>query len=113
MVVLFDHIIERIKFINKYRNNDIKLIIVGDCMQLPPVDKSKSGYHFNGGEYDSIHKNSYFCILSEIKRQDNIEFIAILKRVRLAMHTKDDIKYIENLKNNKIDIIDNPIYMCA
>ena len=34
----FDNIIERIKFINKYRNNDIKLIIVGDCMQLPPVD---------------------------------------------------------------------------
>ena len=28
----FDNIIERIKFINKYRNNDIKLIIVGDCM---------------------------------------------------------------------------------
>ena len=55
----FDNIFERIKFINKYRNNDIKLIIVGDCMQLPPVDKSKSGYYFNGGEYDSIHKNSY------------------------------------------------------
>ena len=29
------------------------------------------------------------------------------------MHTKDDIKYIENMKNNKIDIMDNPIYMCA
>ena len=39
----FDNIIERIKFINKYRNNDIKLIIAGDCMQLPAVDKSKSG----------------------------------------------------------------------
>ena len=82
-------------------------------MQLPPVDKSKSGYYFNDGEYDSIHKNSYFCILSEINIQDNIEFIEILKRVRLAMHTKDDIKYIENMKNNKIGIIDNPIYMCA
>ena len=29
------------------------------------------------------------------------------------MHTKDDIKYIENMKNNKINIIDNPICMCA
>ena len=29
------------------------------------------------------------------------------------MHTKDDIKYIENMKNNKVDIIDNPIYMGA
>ena len=80
-------------------------------MQLPPVDKS--GYYFNDGEYDSIHKNSYFCILSEVKRHDNIEFIETLKRVRLAMHTKDDIIYIENMKNNKIDIIDNSIYMCA
>ena len=30
----FDNIIERIKFINKYRKNDNKLIIAGDCMQL-------------------------------------------------------------------------------
>ena len=82
-------------------------------MQLPPVDKSKSDYYFNGGDYDSIHKNSYFCILSETKRQDNIEFIENLRRVRLAIHQKDDIKYTENMKNNKIDIVDNPIYMCA
>ena len=57
----FDNIINRIKFVNKYRKTDIKLIIVGDCMQLPPVEKLISGYYFNGGEYDLIHKNSYFC----------------------------------------------------
>ena len=74
-------------------------------MQLPPVDKPKSGYYFNGGEYDSLHKNKYFCILSEIKRQDNIEFIEIIKRVRLAMHTKDDIKYIENMKIIKLILL--------
>ena len=34
----FDNIINRIKYINKYGKN-IKLIIVGDCMQLPPVEK--------------------------------------------------------------------------
>ena len=47
------------------------------------------------------------------KKTNNIEFVENLKRVRLAMHTKDDIKHIENMKNNKIDIIDNPLYMCA
>ena len=31
---IFDNIIVRNKFINRYRNSDIKLIIVGDCMQL-------------------------------------------------------------------------------
>ena len=98
----FDNIINRIKFVNKYRINNIKLIIVGDCMQLPPVEKNVSGYYFNGGEYGLIHKNSYFCSLSEVERQDNIEFIEILKRVRMSMHTKDDIKYIKNMENNKV-----------
>ena len=82
-------------------------------MQLPPVEKLISGYYFNGGEYDLLYKNSYFCSLSEVKRQDNIEFIEILKRVRMAMHTKDDIKYIKNMENNKVDVNDLPIYMCA
>ena len=76
----FVNIINRIKFINKYRKNDIKIIIVGDRMQLPPVDKSKSGYYINS-EYDSLHQNSYICIL---KGQDNIEFVDIFKRMRLA-----------------------------
>ena len=66
----------------------IKLIIVGDCMQLPPVEKLISGYYFNGGEYDLIHKKSYFCSLSEVKRQYNTEFFEILKSVRMTMHTK-------------------------
>ena len=44
----FDNIINRVKFDNKYRKNNIKLIIVGDL----------SGYYFNGGEYDLIHQNS-------------------------------------------------------
>ena len=48
-------------------SHDIKWIIVGDCVQLPPVDISKYGYYFSGGECDSIHKNSYFCILSQDK----------------------------------------------
>ena len=59
-------------------------------MQLPPVDKPESGYCFNGGEYDTIQKNSYFCILS-----DNI------KRVHLSTHTKDGVKYIENMKKTR------------
>ena len=63
----FGNIIERIEFINKYRKNDIKLINVGDCTQLPPVDKSTSVYYFNCGEYDSILENCYFCRLTELK----------------------------------------------
>ena len=57
-VATFDNIISRVKFDNRYRKTDIKLILVGDCMQLPPVEKLISGYYFNGGEYDLIHQNS-------------------------------------------------------
>ena len=31
----------------------------------------------------------------------------------MPMHTKDDIKYIKNMENNKVDENDLPIYMCA
>ena len=35
----------------------------------------------------------------------------------MSMHTKDDIKYIKNMENNKVDENDLPIYiyiyMCA
>ena len=31
----------------------------------------------------------------------------------MSMHTKDDVKYIKNMENNKVDENDLPIYMCA
>ena len=31
----------------------------------------------------------------------------------MSMHTKDDIKYIKNMENNKVDENDLPIYMCG
>ena len=31
----------------------------------------------------------------------------------MSMHTKDDIKYIKNIKNNKVDVNDLPLHMCA
>ena len=31
----------------------------------------------------------------------------------MSMHTKDDIKYIKNMENNKVDVNDLPIQMSA
>ena len=109
----FDIIINRLKYINQHKEvlGNINLIIVGDCMQLPPID-SDSGYFFNGGEFNKFEKASYTCKLREIKRQNNKEFIELLERVRLAIHTKDDIKYITNMKNNNVNE-DEAVYMCA
>ena len=109
----FDIIINRLKYINDHKESsgNINLIIVGDCMHLPPID-TDSGYFFNGGEFNKFEKNSYTFVLKEIKRQNNKEFIEILERVRLALHTKDDIKYIINMKNNNVDE-NEAVYMCA
>ncbi len=108
----FDRIIQRIRFFNKLIGKEIKLIMCGDCLQLPPVEGRDYGYFFNGGEYEDIHKHSYICRLKEVKRQDNKKFIELLERVRICKHTKEDIKYIKEMKNNKVNEYE-ATYMCA
>ena len=108
----FDRIIERIRFINKILKIDLKIILCGDCLQLPPVEGAEYGYFFNGGEYEDIHKHSYICKLREVKRQDNKKFVELLERVRIAKHTKEDVKYINSMKENEVNE-NEAVYMCA
>jgi len=112
----FDEIIDRIKFLNKKRSKkigEIKLIICGDPLQLPPVEND-SGYFFNAGQFADFEKSSYTCVLREVKRQNNKEFIDVLSRVRLGIKNKEDIKYITDMKNNQVDPNDSEVvYMCA
>ena len=109
----FDDIINRLKFINKYRQNkiDINLIICGDALQLPPIETT-TGYFFNSAEYADFEAQSYVCKLREVKRQNNKNFIELLSRVRFAMHTKEDVEFIKSMKNNNVDE-NKCIYMCA
>ena len=87
------------------------LIIWCDAVQLPPID-SESVYIFNGGHFNEFKNNSLICKLKEVKRQNNKEFVELLERVRITIHTKDDLKFIENMKNNNVDENDC-VYMCA
>ena len=80
-------------------------------MQLPPIN-SVSGYFFNGGEFGDFEFNAYTCKLKEVKRQNNKQFIELLERVRIGTHTSNDVKYINNMKNNTVSE-DECIYMCA
>ena len=73
----------------------IKLIIAGDPLQLPPID-GIYGYFFNGSDYEDFEKQSYICKLTE-------EFADLSERVRFAIHTDDDVKYIKQMKNNNVD----------
>ena len=78
---LFDQIYTGIKRINSIRTKPISLIICGDTLQLPPVD-FKSGYFFNAHHFEDFEMHAYTAKLSECKRQDNLEFIDVLQRVR-------------------------------
>ena len=65
----FDQILDRINFVNKKRCKrvgEIKLIICGDPLQLPPVEND-SGYFFNAGQFETFEKSSYTCVLREVK----------------------------------------------
>ena len=113
----FDDIIIRLKYVNEHRQNgNIKLMICGDSMQLPPVDADeiKSGYYFKAGSFEEFEKLYYTCKLLEVKRQNNKDFIELLKRVRLGIKDKNDIKYINEMKNNQVnETDDDAFYMCA
>ena len=74
----YDDIIDRINYVNKHREQPMKLILVGDTMQLPPVEVGQYGTFFHGAHYDNIHQMSYICKLTEVKRQENKEFIVFL-----------------------------------
>ena len=109
--IKFDKIIARIKYINEQRKTDLKLILVGDPMQLPPVEK-RCGYFFNASEYAEIHADAYHCKLTEVKRQDNTEFVHLLQRVRLGMRNPEDIKYIKSMEHNVVNEKE-AAYLCA
>ena len=48
----FDQINKIVKFINQFREKEINLILVGDCLQLSPVEGNKFGCVFIASEYD-------------------------------------------------------------
>jgi len=49
-------------------------------------------------------------MLTEVMRQENKDFIELLQRVQYGTHTEDDIKCINNMKNNNVSQ-DKAIYV--
>ena len=109
--VKFDIILEKINIIDKYRDKPLQIIICGDVLQLPPVD-SISGYFFNAHHFDKFTKNAYKCRLTEVKRQDNKEFVEMLQRIRIGTYTDEDLIYIKKMKNNDVNK-DDAVFLCA
>ena len=107
----FDRIYMTIQKVNSKRKTPISLIICGDVLQLPPVD-SQSGYFFNAHNFNNFETNAYTAKLNECKRQEDKEFIDIQRRIRIDSCTENDIRYIQNMKNNHVDE-NNAVYMSA
>lgn len=77
-----DIICNGIDRINRWSNHDptMKLTIIGDFCQLPPVAEPTEGFAFEGACWDRFDDNK--LIMTEIKRQADQTFISALRSVR-------------------------------
>lgn len=112
---LFDIIYEGINEIREKNNINKKLqyILVGDFLQLPPVNKNNKNIKF---AFESKNWNKCIEEIINLKinyRNKNNKYLQILKNIRNGICTKEDEIFIKNLYNNNItydDIIPTKIY---
>lgn len=69
----------------------IQLLLSGDFLQLPPV---KDGWIFEGETWSTLNLVPY--ILQEPKRYDDVTHFQLLGRVRKALHTPEDMAFLES-----------------
>lgn len=84
----------------------VRVIFVGDPLQLPPVVKEdereafsnlyESEYFYSSKAYKEIEQDLTVVELNEVFRQDDPEFIALLDRIRLGKATLDDLRLLNS-----------------
>lgn len=109
----------------KLRGEKIRVVVVGDLNQLPPVVSKndekllrkfgydRSGYCFTTKEWANCHFK--VVELTEVKRQDNAKFIDNLNKVRSGSVTKTIIDYFNGFVMDISDDFDDSeyIYVCG
>jgi hypothetical protein len=82
----------------------LKIILVGDVMQLPPINKDNIPifYFFESTSY--FNGNFSVAYLSQSFRQNNQLFIDILNRIRIGETTDDDLIEINKNWGKKLNI---------
>lgn len=110
----FAFMIKVIRKAEKIKGSKIRIIVSGDFSQLPPVVKKteiklmkkfkfhESGYAFTTPEWKSC--NFKVIELTDIKRQDNKEFIKVLNEIRIGDCTHID--YFKQFVNSNPDYSD-------
>ncbi len=116
----FRYMIKVIRKAEKLKGKKIRLIAIGDFSQLPPVvkkDEAKlfkkygldpSGFAFTTQEWKSC--NFKTIELTEVKRQENAEFVNILNEIRLGERL--DLGYFDKFVDPNPDY-DSAICICG
>ncbi|MBQ7636741.1 MAG: AAA family ATPase [Lachnospiraceae bacterium] len=117
---VFRFAVKVIRKAEKLKGSKIRIIVSGDFSQLPPVVKASeaslmkkfgldaSGYAFTTQEWKSL--NFEVVELTDVKRQENADFISILNDIRLGKDIHLD--YFERFVNEDPDYEDN-IVICG
>ena len=77
------------------------LTLIGDFCQLPPVAEKEEGFAFEAKCWDRFAENT--TILTEIKRQTDLEFIEALRAVRCGKGA-EAVEFFKPYMDNRIDI---------
>ena len=75
----------------------IQILLSGDFYQLPVVKCDK--YVFEAESWERTIKD--IVLLSQVKRQSNVEFRDLLNRLRIGECTEDDFVYLKSLGTKK------------
>lgn len=105
----------------RMKGNRIRLIVVGDFFQLPPVVKKKeeklmkkfdfdlSGFPFTTKEWQD--KNFKVIEMTEIYRQDNSEFVAELNKIRDG--NTSNIGFFKQFVKEEKEIPEGLVHICG
>lgn len=121
---VFTAVVNSIKKIKQDYNIDIRLIVIGDPYQLPPISKDSDeeelkkyypGYYKGFPSESAAWKECDFtvCELTKVRRQSDELFIKVLNDIRVH-NTSTSYNLIEYL-NNRLNRTPDPsaIYLCA
>ncbi|MBO5434375.1 AAA family ATPase [bacterium] len=117
---VFSYMVKVLRKAERIKGSKIRVIVCGDFSQLPPVVKKtevklmkkfglhESGYAFTTPEWKSL--NFKVVELTEVKRQDDAEFINVLNEIRVG--NCDNLSYFDKFVKSEVST-DDSVFICG
>lgn len=99
-----DIICKGLDFLNHGRKDPMGLTLIGDFCQLPPIEPRgmpREGFAFEAKSWDRFAENT--TLLTEIKRQTDIEFVQALRAVRRG-EGAEAVEFFQPFMDTTVDI---------